>query len=291
MTARVNKSQPNAIPGNRPLFPFFIAPENEIETRRFGKNRDHSTVIGRATPASSRLRSSRSQRATTSCFSASSSSCERKIVDDIPPTPNAPTMAASVFMAFQLRVRRYVRKSIQRCPLRCIIAESEECGHHECSRSNRHDLVSKRQTQKLDQLPIITSIINVALKRQQFSVFGVGIYSVEKPQNPGESCSAGWKQATEPMNRFFQRRPEGQPSFSSTRIAEKKHVEPDSMRESAVQAVQRMHVGTHEIEVDGLSVYRCSLWDASNVRNDGKPAFLQPRMPLRSLRASDKNQN
>ena len=57
-------------------------------------------------------------------------------------------------------------------------------------------------------------------------VFGVGIYSVEKPQNPGESCSAGWKQATEPMNRFFQRRPEGQPSFSSTRIAEKKHVEP-----------------------------------------------------------------
>jgi len=49
---------------------------------------------------------------------------------------------------------------------------------------------------------------------------------VEKPQNPGESCSAGWKQATEPMNRFFQRRPEGQPSFSSTRIAEKKHVEP-----------------------------------------------------------------
>ena len=65
----------------------------------------------------------------------------------------------------------------------------------------------------------------------------------------------------------------------------------DSMRESAAQAVQRIHVGTHEIEVDGLSVYRCSLWDASNVRNDGKPTFLQPRMPLRSLRASDKNQN
>ncbi|KYN22969.1 hypothetical protein ALC57_04752 [Trachymyrmex cornetzi] len=132
MTARVNKSQPNAIPGNRPLFPFFIAPENEIETRRFGKNRDHSTVIGRATPASSRLRSSRSRRATTSCFSASSRPCERKIVDDILPTPNAPTMAASVFMAFQLRVRRYVRKSIQRCPLRCIIAESEEVSGSSC---------------------------------------------------------------------------------------------------------------------------------------------------------------
>jgi len=89
MTARVNKSQPNAIPGNWPLFFFFIAPENKIETRRFGKNRDHSTVIGRATPASSRLQSSRSQRATISCFSASSRSCERKLVDDIPPTPNA----------------------------------------------------------------------------------------------------------------------------------------------------------------------------------------------------------
>jgi len=89
MTARVNKSQPNAIPGNWPLFSFFIAPENKIETRRFGKNRDHSTVIGRATPASSRLRSSWSQRATISCFSASSRSCERKLVDDIPPTPNA----------------------------------------------------------------------------------------------------------------------------------------------------------------------------------------------------------
>ncbi|KYN31951.1 hypothetical protein ALC56_13704 [Trachymyrmex septentrionalis] len=144
----------------------------------------------------------------------------------------------------------------------------------ECSRSNRHDPASKYRTNTEISL-----------------VFGVGIYSVEKPQNPGESCSAGWKQATEPMNRFFQRRPEGQPSFSSTRIAEKKHVEPDSMRESAAQAVQRIHVGTHEIEVDGLSVYRCSLWDASNVRNDGKPTFLQPRMPLRSLRASDKNQN
>lgn len=40
-------------------------------------------------------------------------------------------------------------------------------------------------------------------------VFGVGIYSIEKPQSPGESCSAGWKLATEPMNRFFQRRLEG----------------------------------------------------------------------------------
>ncbi|EZA56158.1 hypothetical protein X777_03490 [Ooceraea biroi] len=47
--------------------------------------------------------------------------------------------------------------------------------------------------------------------------------------------------------------------------------------------------GTRKIEVDGLSVYRCSLWDTSSVRNDGEPAFLQPRMPPRSLRASDKN--
>ncbi|KYQ49909.1 hypothetical protein ALC60_11084 [Trachymyrmex zeteki] len=137
------------------LFPFFIAPENEIETRRFGRNRDHSTVIGRATPASSRLRSRRSRRATTSCFSA--------------------------------------------------------------------------------------------------SVFGVGIYSVEKPQNPGESCSAGWKLATEPMNRFFQRRPEGQLSFSSTRIAEKKHVEPYSMRESATRTVQRIKQHKNHSYVPGLA--------------------------------------
>jgi len=40
-------------------------------------------------------------------------------------------------------------------------------------------------------------------------LFGVGIYSAEKPQAFGESCSAGWKLATEPMNRFFQRCPEG----------------------------------------------------------------------------------
>lgn len=33
---------------------------------------------------------------------------------------------------------------------------------------------------------------------------------------------------------------------------------------------------TEDIEVDGLSVYRCFLWDTSSVRNDGQPAFLQP---------------
>lgn len=48
-------------------------------------------------------------------------------------------------------------------------------------------------------------------------VFGVGIYSIEKPQSRGENCSAGWKLATEPMNRFFQRRLEGQPFLHALR--------------------------------------------------------------------------
>lgn len=76
----------------------------------------------------------------------------------------------------------------------------------------------------------------------------------------------------------------------STQLRCAKTVFPRIFRLDARKRDSSIRVGTWEIEVDGLSVYRCSLWDASNVRNDGKPAFLQPRMPPRSLRASDKNQ-
>lgn len=51
------------------------------------------------------------------------------------------------------------------------------------------------------------------------------------------------------------------------------------------------HAKNVETRVDGLSGYRCSLWDSSNVRKDGKPTFPEARMPPRSPRVSDKNQD
>jgi len=110
--------------------------------------------------------------------------------------------------------------------------------------SVRHPSLSSPPSRVWLLLPCVTSLslsLFLSLPAVSFprsppgSVFGVGIYSAEKPQGFGESCSAGWKLATEPMNRFFQRRPEGhslpilRPFFPSTlsptRIVARKHVE------------------------------------------------------------------
>lgn len=115
-------------------------------------------------------------------------------------------------------------------------------------------------------------------------VFGVGTYSAEKPQSSGEPCSAGWKLATEPMNRFFQRRPEGHrvppPSLSlgsailsRTRIAASKHVE----RDIPAKSLNRCF-------------YRFSFWKERNyccrvLRHPPSPLSVSRRR-LRSLAAA-----